>query len=98
MTLLPTIAADIIEDIIRRHNRQIAELKAISTLAESDPEKLFQQLIRLEANLQDIRQGLYSAAYVALSCAGLDDRPKVTSSSIGDAAKTKRAQRSFRGR
>ncbi|MFZ2102389.1 MAG: hypothetical protein WAU86_17680 [Oricola sp.] len=67
MTLSPKICQEIITDVIRRHERQVAHLQSMVDDGAPDWEERFRDLLRLETELVDIRQGLQAAAYVALS-------------------------------
>lgn len=96
MSLSLEISQQIIANVIGRHQRQITELNMLLNTADLDPEACFRKLLKLEADLQDIRQGLYAAAYVSISCESDIGDGKGGDQKIGETANADRAKRRFR--
>lgn len=96
MSLSPHICDEIIADIIRRHQRQILQLQSMADNNDPDWEERFRDLLRLETDLVDIRQGLQAAAYIALSVKDQVPRTNSTHDGISQRAISKTARQRFR--
>lgn len=96
MSLSLEVSHQIIANVIGRHERQITELNALLNKADLDPDACFRAPIKREADLQDIRQGLYAAAYVSISCESDRMDRESGNQKIGDKANTDRAKPRFR--
>ncbi len=96
MALSLKMSDEIIADIIARHERQIAQLQSLIGSPDNDPETHFRTLMTLEAGLQDIRQGLFAAAYVAIGCAAAAAPSQGGAVKTSTAAVMARAQHYFR--
>lgn len=96
MSLSPHMCDEIITDVIRRHQRQIMRLQSMVDAQDPDWEERFRNLLRLEADLIDIRQGLQAAAYVALVAKEQAPPPDLARDSIAQKAISNTAIRRFR--
>lgn len=96
MTLSIEIADAILSDVVMRHERQIGLLRSLAGNPDKEPDTYFRKILKIEADLQDIRQGLYAAAYVAVSCAISAAKQNDTGQKVSDAAISARARQYFR--
>lgn len=95
MPLSLTTSNEIMADVIYRHQLQIKHLQ-VAMDDTSNPNNRIRTLMKLEAELQDIRQGLYAAAYVAMAFETDNNRTTSPNANASEAAVAKRVRQRFR--